>query len=312
MNFQQLEYVIAIHEYKHFAKAADACHVTQATLSAMVKKLEEELQLNFFDRSHFPVITTEQGLQFIEQATQILARKKIIEQLKNQNLHHLEGSIKIGVIPTVANSLLPIILPPLLENNPMLKLQILEITTEEITKRLKNGDIDVGILATPLEDELLEENIMYYEPLMIYGVKSNKKFTSSKDIKNQQIWLLEDDHCFRKQSETVCKIKENESINTHLNFAGNSFETLLNLTDKFGGYTLVPELYFHSMPDRLKSLTKPFKKPIPVREISLVTYRPYARKHTASFLSRSISDLVKPLLSTSNMRNSDLEIVGIN
>ncbi len=311
MNFQQLEYVMAVHKHKHFGIAADSCHITQATLSAMIKKLEEELKILLFDRSRKPIQTTDMGLQFIETARTILQQKELLFSLNKQS-EKLEGKLSIGIIPTVANSLLPIILPSILKENQKLQLTISEITTEEIKTQLIMDKIDIGILATPINDKQFDEHILYYEPMMIYGILDKKKeYVNSKDIKNGNIWLLEEGHCFRNQALTVCEIKEKELSPSNLNFMGSSFETLLNLTDKFGGYTLVPELYYKNMPKQKQNKTKHFQKPIPVREISIVTYRHFAKNQTIKYLTSLIQALVNTNLSTKSYKNKDLDIIGI-
>lgn len=311
MNFQQLEYVMAVHKHKHFGIAADSCHITQATLSAMIKKLEEELKILLFDRSRKPIQTTDMGLQFIETARTILQQKELLFSLNKQS-EKLEGKLSIGIIPTVANSLLPIILPSILKENQKLQLTISEITTEEIKTQLIMDKIDIGILATPINDKQFDEHILYYEPMMIYGILDKKKeYVNSKDIKNGNIWLLEEGHCFRNQALTICEIKEKELSPSNLNFMGSSFETLLNLTDKFGGYTLIPELYYKNMSKQKQNRTKHFQKPIPVREISIVTYRHFAKNQSIKYLSALIQKLTKTHLSTKSYKNKDLDIIGI-
>ncbi len=302
---------MAVHKHKHFGIAADSCHITQATLSAMIKKLEEELKVLLFDRSRKPIQTTDMGLQFIETARTILQQKELLFSL-NKQTEKLEGKLSIGIIPTVANSLLPIILPSILKENQKLQLTISEITTEEIKTQLIMDKIDIGILATPINDKQFDEHILYYEPMMIYGILDKKKeYVNSKDIKNGNIWLLEEGHCFRNQALTVCEIKEKELSPSNLNFMGSSFETLLNLTDKFGGYTLVPELYYKNMPKQKQNKTKHFQKPIPVREISIVTYRHFAKNQTIKYLTSLIQALVNTNLSTKSYKNKDLDIIGI-
>jgi LysR family hydrogen peroxide-inducible transcriptional activator len=311
MNFQQLEYVMAVHKHKHFGIAADSCHITQATLSAMIKKLEEELKILLFDRSRKPIQTTDMGLQFIETARTILQQKELLFSL-NKQTEKLEGKLSIGIIPTVANSLLPIILPSILKENQKLQLTISEITTEEIKTQLIMDKIDIGILATPINDKQFDEHILYYEPMMIYGILDKKKeYINSKDIKNGNIWLLEEGHCFRNQALTICEIKEKELSPSNLNFMGSSFETLLNLTDKFGGYTLIPELYYKNMSKQKQNRTKHFQKPIPVREISIVTYRHFAKNQSIKYLSALIQKLTNTHLSTKSYKNKDLDIIGI-
>lgn len=312
MNFQQLEYIVAVDQLKHFAKAAESCHITQATLSAMIKKLEEELNIIIFDRKKQPIVTTAEGEQVIAIAKNILSLQFQLKGLKEIRSEDISGKIKIGIIPTIANSLLPIILKPLLSNFPKLRIEIIEITTEEIKRQLLLDQIDVGLLATPLEHSDFEENILYYEAMMVYGVTGNdKKYILPHEMEDQNIWLLEDGHCFRNQSMTICNIKEKALVPTNLKFEGSSFETLLNLTDQFGGYTLIPELYYNLMPEHKKNKTKHFEKPLPVREISAVYYRPYAKRKMIDLVSEQIKTLIKGHLSTEKFSAKDLSIIGI-
>ena len=188
MNFQQLEYILAVDQHNHFGKAADSYHVTQATLSGMIKKLKGELGIIIFDRSHKPIKTTDEGKEAIELARKILGLQTGMNQLELQTESSPQGVLRVGIIPTIANSLLPIILPSLFKKFPDLHLKVVEITTDQIIQQLKSDTIDAGILATPLEDEVIEENILYYEAKMVYGVnKSNKKYLSTKAIQDQKI-----------------------------------------------------------------------------------------------------------------------------
>jgi len=312
MNFHQLEYLIAVSKLQHFGKAAEYCHVTQATLSAMIKKFEEETHVVVFDRGRQPIKITEQGQEVLALAQSILDKRRAIMDLSEDNESMLQGTLKLGIIPTVGNSLLPLLLPVLLEKYPDLQLNITEITTDEIIEGLKKDEIDLGILATPLNEPDIEENILYYEAMMIYGVRDNDiKYITSRDIQDQKIWLLEEGNCFREQSITICDIREKSLKPEKLIFEGSSFDTLLNLTDQFGGYTLVPELYYNLMSGIKKKKTRHFEKPVPVREISLVYSRPYAKKKSIEVLSELIKKLVKGKLSSENFRPSELSIIGI-
>ena len=311
MNFQQLEYAIAIHKHKHFSIAAESCNVTQATLSAMLKKMEEELKVVLFDRSRKPIKTTDAGEVFVTKAKNIIRERNELYHLYSPSTH-LEGEIHLGVIPTVASSLLHIILPTILEENPDLKLHLHEITTDEIKQELMMDKIDLGILATPLNDKQFEEDILYYEPMLLYGIEdSKKKFVSSKDVKDNTVWLLEEGHCFRNQTMTICNLQEKKDKDSNLHFKANSFETLLKLTDEFNGLTLLPELYCQEMSAERKQKIKPFQKPIPVREISLIHYRKHANNLSVDYLVKTIKRLMEGRLSTVDFKSSDLEIVGL-
>ncbi len=314
MNFQQLEYVLAVHRTKHFGKAAESCNITQATLSAMIKKLEEELSILIFDRSRHPIQTTDDGMLLLKKAEDILAKQQELFHLGQMDSGELVGEIRLGIIPTMANSLLPLFLPSLMKLHPKLKLIISEITTDEIIYQLAHNQIDFGLLSTPIENlsEAYEEQILYYEAMLVYGIsETDKGFVSSKDVENKKVWLLEEGHCFRSQSMTLCKIREKKEQSENLQFKSNSFETLLNLSDQMGGLTLVPELYYNNLSDLRKAKTQFFQKPIPVREISLLAIKPISKKRSMVKLAAFIQEIVKPILTTTTFKNRDLNIIGI-
>lgn len=312
MNFQQLEYIIAVDKKKHFGLASEYCNITQATLSAMIKKLEVELDVILFDRSKKPVKTTEKGDEVIEFAKRILKERNELIRIGQVETDELMGELRIGVIPTVANSLLALILPTLLVDFPKLKLKVFEITTEQIKDQLISEKIDLGILATPIDNDLLEENILYYESMMVYGLEGEaKKYSAPEDLYNKKVWMLEEGNCFRTQTSTVCNLKEHSVQEENLEFEANSFDTLINLIDKFGGVTLIPELYYNLMSEDKKVRASHFELPIPVREISIVYHRPYAKKKSIDILSKLIQAMIAPLLVTKDYKPKDMNIIGI-
>lgn len=311
MNFQQLEYILAVDQHKNFGMASFSCDVSQATLSAMIKKLEQELDIIIFDRSRKPVRTTEEGEKIIALAKNILAGRREILDIKALSSEKITGTIRIGIIPTIASSLLPLILPTLLSEFPEVEFDITEITTENIKKALSTEHIDVGILATPLADDSLEENILYYEAMMVYGIRERKKYLSPHDILNQKVWLLEEDNCFRNQSVTICKMKEKAEEPKNLKFEASSFDTLISMTDRFGGFTVIPELYYNMLSEDKKERSKSFELPVPVREISMVYLRPYVKKKSIEIISEKIREIIEPHLSTSKLKPKDMEIIGI-
>ena len=150
MNIQQLEYIIALDTHRHFVKAAETCFVTQATLSTMVKKLEEELGVKIFDRSKLPIIPTETGKKIIAQAKNMLQESHQLQEIVQEQKGKVTGELRIGIIPTLAPYLLPLFLNSFLKKYPELKLKISELTTDEIIHKLERLELDAGILATPL------------------------------------------------------------------------------------------------------------------------------------------------------------------
>jgi LysR family hydrogen peroxide-inducible transcriptional activator len=311
MNFQQLEYIIAVDRHKHFSRAAEYCNVTQATLSAMVKKLEDELGFVIFDRKTSPVITTEKGAEAIRLAIMTLKLSYAMKSIGESDKVALKGKVNIGVIPTVAVNLLPRILPGMAAAFPQLQPTFIELTSSELLTALKEGRIDLGIMATPVEDREIAENILYYEALLVYGSKDHeKRYLIPEDIDENNVWLLEEGHCLREQFIQLCSLGKHKK-NMPFNFKANSFESLLNIIDQIGGLTLIPELYYMDLPENRKPKVQFFNIPIPVREISLVYHRPYARKNLIDALENYIKPIVAPTLLTQKYRNAELQILGI-
>ncbi|NQX91280.1 MAG: hydrogen peroxide-inducible genes activator, partial [Flavobacteriales bacterium] len=293
--------------------AADRCNVTQATLSGMIKKLEKELGEVLIDRTSKPVIPTEVGWVVVNKAKQILLLQEDISGIELSTEDVLSGEIVLGVIPTVANVLLSMVFPALSEKFPDLKLVVQELTTEQLVRAMDKGELDAGILATPVKGSGWIEHVMYYESLMVYGVKaSSKRYLSPQSLSSERIWLLKEGHCFRNQSLSLSSLEKSGRPLRNFRFKGNSFDTLVHLTDSWGGYTLVPELYVGLMGEERRRKARMFEKPFPVREISMVYARPQAKKKGLDALRNVIVELVKPRLATSSYKKKDLRILGIN
>jgi len=276
MTLVQLEYVIALDTLKHFAKAAAHCHITQPSLSMQVQKLEEELGVHIFVRTN-PVTTTETGQIVIEQGKKILAEARMMQQLIQQEKNIVAGTLKIGIIPTLAPYLLPQFLQALIKKYPQVRLSIHELTTENIVRQLKNGSLDAGIMATPLNIAELKEAFLFNEEFVAYVSRKeklfNKKYLLPGDINVHNMWLLEEGHCLRNQVMNLCALQRDASIEKHFDYAAGSIETLKHFVDKSGGITLLPELATYDMTNAKKNMLRYFKSPAPVREISLVTLK---------------------------------------
>ena len=308
MNLQQLEYIVTVDKLKSFSKAAAACHVTQATLSTMVKKLESELELVLFDRKTNPILTTECGRDIIDEAHKVLRHSSRLKELASEARGVIEGELNIGIIPTIASNLLHRILPQFLSAYPKLKLNVREITTQHIIDQLRNGELDAGIASTPLREDQLEEDILYYEKLMVYGntTSSETRFLTPKDIADEQVWLLEEGNCLTDQVINICALNSRQ-MDSNLSFSPNSFDSLLNIVDNLNGLTLIPELYCKDLPAERQVKVRDFNPPYPVREVSLVYFRPYAKLRLISALSNEIRQLIKPTLQTSHLKNSEMQ-----
>lgn len=309
MNLQQLEYIVALHKHKHFTKAADACHVTQATLSAMVKKFEEEIGVILFDRSSTPVMTTDRGLEVVKEAIQLLACAQKIKDLGKDEAGKVAGELRLGIIPTIAGSLLPRVIPILLERFPELKIHLQEITTAHIVNKLKNNELDAGIVSTPLNISQLEEEVLYYEKLMVYGHSASviDRYKSPQDLMQEKIWLLEEGNCLTDQIINMCELNERK-INENLIFSPSTFESLLSMVDSLKGLTLIPELYVLDLPGERRTMIRDFQSPYPVREVSLVYHRPYVKQFLVKALVKHIKECIEPILFTSKLPKHEMMI----
>jgi len=302
MNIQQLEYIIAVDDYRHFAKAAKKSFVTQPTLSMMIQKLEEELGMKIFDRSKHPVTPTREGVEVISRARQVLAEVNRLKEYAGELKEDITGEIHIGIIPTLAPYLLPLFLKSFTEAFPQLKLFIKEMVTDEIIIQLKRGELDVGLLATPLNEAELHEEALFYEEFFAYVSKNeklpNRKYLLPIEINVNHLWLLQEGHCLRNQVLNLCELKMKEKENLY--YEAGSIETLINLVDKYNGITIVPHLAsLHLKPAQKKNIRE-FANPKPVREISLVTAKNFPRKKLVARLKSEIQSKIPAELSVKN------------
>lgn len=292
MNFQQLQYIVAVDQYRHFLKASEACCVTQATLSMMVKKLEEELGSTIFDRSKKPVIPTETGLLILQKARDVLAAVHDLEQAASTVGAAVEGELRIGIIPTLAPYLLHLFLPGLLKKYPGLKITLNEWNTVQIVEALRHNQLDVGILATPIHVDGIHEQPVFYEKFLVFVSEAEKKFNHQYilpgDIDGNRLWLLEEEHCLRSQIMDLCSLRRITHETSRLNFEAGSIESLLNIVDINEGITIIPELTAHALSPKRKKQLRHFKEPAPLREISLVTYRHFVKKKLLTALADEI------------------------
>lgn len=294
MNFQQLEYIIAVDATRHFARAAEKTFVTQPTLSMMIQKLEDELGVKIFDRSKQPVTPTREGEEVIARAKQIIADVSRLKEFSKTLKSEISGEIKLAVIPTLAPYLLPLFIKPFVENHPLLRVNIRELVTNDIITSLKNGDIDIGLLATPLHDPKLDEFPVFHEEFFAYAATdetiSKKKYLLPKDIDLSKLWLLEEGHCLRNQVFNLCELKKKDFENDRLHYEAGSIETLKNLVDHHKGITILPHLATLDLTKKQKEKIREFAHPKPVREISLVVNKNFHRTSILNALKKEIEN----------------------
>lgn len=292
MTFTQLEYIVAVNAYRHFADAAESCHITQPTLSMQIQKLEEEIAVKIFDRSKQPVMPTAAGVEIIEQARRILAEKSVLLDMIQEKKDLVTGEIKIAVIPTLAPYLLPLFVPLFTKKYPEVKLRIIELTTQNLIKRLREGQIDMGILVTPLGEKGIKEDPLFYEEMLVYSSGKNKllrkNFILSADIDPNDLLLLEEGHCFRSQIINLCELRKHSPASNHFEYEAGSLETLRRMVDAGEGITILPELATFNMPPEEKQRLRHFKAPAPVREVGIVTHRDFVKRKLVGAIKHAI------------------------
>lgn len=297
MTLTQLDYIVAVDTYRHFATAAEACHVTQPTLSMQIQKLEDELGVLIFDRSKQPVVPTETGQAILTQAREVLRTARRIPELVSESKNAFRGDLRIGIIPTLAPYLLPYFIGEFVRKYPAVSARIQELMTEQIVERLRNGLIDVGLVVTPLTENGITEMTLFQEPFVVYAADDHpllqKTTVTPADLRTDGLWLLTEGHCFRNQVVNLCGADRLAVNNTALRTASlryetGSLETLIKLIDRQDGFTLLPYLATLDMDDTRRARLRSFEAPQPVREVSLVMHRSFLKRQLINALKDEI------------------------
>ena len=287
MTLQQLEYIVAIDTHRHFGKAAEACFVTQPTLSGMVKKLEEELE-----------------------ARSVLKESSLFLRLARDQRAEDGGELRIGVIPTLAPYLLPLFLGRFVQDHPTMRLLVEELTTATIIDRLGKETLDVGLMATPLHVPGLQERPLFKERFHVFAAPgervSRKRYVLPADIDPDRLWLLEEGHCMRSQVMNLCALRK-AGAHGNLSYLSGSIASLMRMVETQGGVTIIPELATLDLDERARTWLHPFKDPAPAREISAVTYRHSLKGRLLELLHTAIEESVKPHVGRAAVQVVELE-----
>jgi LysR family hydrogen peroxide-inducible transcriptional activator len=301
MNIQQLEYIVAVDNHRHFVQAAEHCNVTQPTLSMMIRKLEDELNVKIFDRTKQPIVPTGIGRQIIDQAKTVLRESRRMNEIAKHFNGDLSGELRIGIIPTIAPYLLPHFIQPFMQLYPDIRLHISEMITERITNELKLGNLDAGIVASVSDDNALQELPLYKERFYAYVSKDtqlySKQYILPTDIEPNELWLLEEGHCFRTQIQKLCELSRNSELGSNFNYRSGSIETLMRMVDKNGGITILPELAVNELSDDRKTHIRSFRHPEPAREVCMVVNREQVKSRLIEALKSGILEFMpKPVM----------------
>lgn len=300
MNIQQLEYILAVDQYRHFAKAAEHCHVTQPTLSMMIQKLEDELNTKIFDRSLQPVSPTPTGRKIIEQARTVIYETHRIKEIVQEEKQSLKGDFKLAVLPTIAPYLLPRFFQQLTVKYPELEIRILEMKTAETLEALQNGDIDAAIIANQPVEPFLQGEVLFFEEFFGYIAKNEsifkKDMIKTADISDEHLWLLDEGHCFRDQLMRFCqmeKVKLRQAA-----YQLGSLETFMRMVESNNGITFIPELATLQLSKEQTELVRPFAIPKPTREIVFITRKDFIRHTIAELITESVKASVPKTMRT--------------
>ncbi len=275
MQINQLVYFIALEKHKSFSKAAEELNITQPALSLQMQKLEEELEYKLLNRNKKPFCLTAEGEMFLERAGKIVNLIDELHDLAIETAEEVSGYLRIGIIPTVAPYLVPLFIHALLKSYPKLHLDIVELKTEEIILKLKRGDIDCGILATPIKNNTLIKRPLFYERFYLYVSDKHPLYAEEKinieDINLNELWYLQEGNCFQNQVNSICQLSAQTDKKQHLVYRSNSIESLRRIVESKHGITFIPELATIDIPVDLEDLIKPIGGNSPLREISIVT-----------------------------------------
>lgn len=281
---------MAVDRFRHFARAAEHCRVTQPTLSAMIQKLEEELGVKLFDRAVQPVCPTAVGEKVIRQARVVLSQAAQVKEIISEEKQAVSGTFRLGVLPTIAPYLLPRFFPQLIEKYPELDIRVTEMKTHDILQALHAGELDAAIVASRSDDRMLREETLFYEQFYAYVSRGEalfkKELIRTTDVTGERLWLLDEGHCFRDQLVKFCRM---EAVKvSQMAYRLGSMETFMRMVESGKGITFIPELAFLQLTDEQRELVRPFAIPRPTREIVLVTDKDFIRVSLLAVLKEEI------------------------
>jgi LysR family hydrogen peroxide-inducible transcriptional activator len=290
LKLKDLRYLVAVADTRHFGRAAERSFVSQPTLSAQLKKLEEYLGVQLIERAPKRVSLTAAGEAVVERARRILEASDEIVELAKGHSDPLSGRLKLALLPTIGPYLLPNVASRLRKHLPRLELMLYEYQTDTMLEKLHSGEIDVGILALPVASDGLDSYELYREPFTVampVGHRlASRQTVRTEDLKDETLLLLEDGHCLRDQALDICS---GTGVSEKQDFRATSLETLRQMVAAGVGITLLPELAGRGAYGNARGVViRPFARPVPTRTIGAVWRRSSARREAILALARHI------------------------
>ncbi len=299
VTLSQMRYAVAVSAHQNFRLAAEQCHVSQSGLSMQIQKLEELLGVRLFDRTKKPVLLTRAGERALVQMRRVLQETERLGQMVTEEAEP-SGRFRLGVIPSMASTLLPLFLGDFAKRFARVHLLIEELKTEDIITRLLADTLDAGIAATPLSVPGLQEEALAVEPMVAYLPPGDpllaKQALRERDLQGREVWVMPEGHCFRTQVLSYCNPAV-ERQDAQLRFESGSFETLIRLVDGGLGATVLPALVAQHLPAaRRRAQVRPLTAPVPLREVGLVTARTDLRRQVNEALSAVLREVLAQAL----------------
>lgn len=290
MTLNQLNYALYLKKYKNFKRAADQLSISQPALSIQIQKLEDEIGIKLFNRSSMPLEVTADGELFLIRAQEIVTKARQLENFVDDLKDDYSGTLTIGIIPTLAPFLVPLFSPTVQDSYPNLQLIFKEEITEKVVNQVRTGELDVGIISTPISVYGIHSIPLFYERFYVYA--SSEKTSHSqeiklKDINYDELWLLDEGNCFRDQINDFCDLKSIRKGKKFI-YHSNSIDALIRIVDTRGGMTILPELTTLSLnavqEDNLKTISGKPK----AREIGLIVTPNYDKVRYIQLLEEAI------------------------
>jgi LysR family hydrogen peroxide-inducible transcriptional activator len=315
LTVQQLRYLLAIDRLRNFKDAAQHCHVSQPALSAQVKKAEELLNVCVFDRSRQPIVPTERGARIISQVVRVLEQFDRIGQVASEG-ETVAGNCRLGVIPTLASTLLPLFLPAFVQRHPHVSLSIVEMKTDQMARAVREGTLDGGFAVTPLGLPGISEHDVFREALYAYLPPGHPLAAGSSirqaDLMGEMIWLLAEGHCFRGQVLALCNADRARGLDrsSRIDVDTGSFEALAGLVDAGMGVTVLPELFVARLPEsQRREQVRAFQAPRPARQVGLI----YARDQLRGAVLRALAQVAEEIVPTQMRdRGGEVRVLGLD
>ena len=292
MTLQQLEYIIAVEQHGYFVNAAEACGVTQSTLSLMIKKLEEELDVKIFNRDTHPVTVTEMGRKVIDEAKMAVFHTKQLVEMTRSAKEQASGDLSIAMTTTVAPVLMPGLFHFMWTKNPAIRLRVEEMITATIITKLKKAEVDMGIVTYPVNDPDLLEVPLYHERFFAYVSPQAAMYQAEsierKQLRQLKVWTMKDGVRLFDRSQ----VRSEEEITYDKLFEGGRVGILIQIVNENGGVTIVPESHLHLLPETVKDRIRPIVNPEPQRTIGLVFRKDFVHERMMNIVVKAIKTIV--------------------